>query len=102
MNCFVSGKALKKIIKSTYGALIVRGNIIAFYDPLFNELRVIEGCKPSIRGFLFVSYDFDRLKRLPENNVYELEAEDTSHLKIIDYLTGKTIDLIPGVLTKLP
>jgi len=102
MNCFVSGKAIKQIVKSTYGALIVRKNTIAFYDPVFNEIRAVEACKPSTKGFLFVSYSFDRLKRLPENAVYELEAEDTAHLKVIDYITGKTIDLIPGILTLLP
>jgi len=102
MYCFVTGKALRKIIKSTYGALIVRRNTIAFYYPVFNETLATEACKPSIKGFLFVSYSFDRLKRLPENGIYELEAEDTAHLKVTDYYTGKTIDLVPGILVLLP
>jgi hypothetical protein len=102
MNCFVSGKALKKIVKSTYGALVVRGNTIAFYDPLYNETLSVEGCKPAIKGFLFVSYSFNRIKKLPEDAVYELEAEGTSHLKITNYYTGETVDLIPGILVELP
>jgi len=102
MQCFITGKALKQIIKSTYGALIVRGNLIAFYDPLYNELYSVEACKPAIKGFLFVSHSFNILKRLPEQSVYELEAEGTSGLKVTNYYTGETIEVIPGIMVLLP
>jgi len=101
-RCLVKGKDLKKVITCTYGALIVRKGHIIFFDPTLNKITETEGCKPANNGFLFVSYNFSRLRKLEDNMIYELVYKTGAELEVKNYYTGETIDLIPGILVDLP
>jgi len=101
-SCLVKGKDLKKIIKCTYGALIVRKGKIIYFNPTLEVITETEGCKPPKSGFLFVSYDLSRLRKLDDETVYELVYDSTSELEVKNYYTGETIELIPGILVQLP
>jgi len=102
-SCYVLGKNLKKLIKCTYGALIVYKGTVIVYDPTFNTVRSADACKPEkAKGFLFASYDLSWLKKLEDDKVYELIYDDNAHLHVKDFTTGKTVMMVPGVLTPLP
>jgi len=77
--------------------------VIMYFNPLFGTINAVDACKPSnARGFLFASYDLSWLKRLEDNAIYELIYDDYAHLTVKDYLTGKSIMDIPGILVPLP
>jgi len=101
--CLIKGKDLKRIIKCTYGALIMHKGIIMYFSPLFGTINGIDACRPSnARGFLFTSHDLSWLKRLSDDEIYELVYDDNSHLEVKNYRTGETIMEVPGILVPLP
>jgi len=101
--CIVKGKDLKKIAKSTYGILVMRYGTLVFYDPTLGAIVKVDACKPKDRkGFVLVSYNFDRLRRLSDEEIYGIDYSSNSGIIIENYRTGETVLDVPGILAHLP
>jgi len=103
-GCIVKGSILRKLITSSYGAIIFIGNKLIFYNIDDDQITEYTSCKPVGRsGYIFVTSTFNFIKeKVRDNQLYFLNFGEEGALVIEDLSTGNTVVSFPGIGTKIP